>query len=277
MSTVTEDTIGCDAEGFFVSPDNKPVPVVGLLGGEKGNPLRFTGGGILEDCVAWEINPDPVKFTEGSREFVNNITTCLNKVRARAAELDLKVDISSSKLFLKKDLKTEQAMVSGCSPSYDAWELVMLDAIDLTTTNHRFASGDLHIGFPEADAGRFNRINLIRIMDSIIGMNEIVRTKKTERNKYYGQAGVHRPTDYGVEYKSIGNFWLRSEDRMEWMFHVAEECLQRLRGYADQTEGGKKELSLPWHPKTFQNIRSKWSKSDASEILGNFDIAVCPE
>jgi len=270
-----EVSIGCDGEGFFLNGEGSPIPSVGLLGGSKGRPKACEGGGYQEDCVAWEINPDPVGIESGGKPaFISNVGKCLDEVRRQASLLDLEVDISPSKLFKKKDLSTEQSLVSGCSESFDCWELTQLEAIDLTTTNTRFAGGDIHVGFPWAEDFLYSRINMARALDIFIGLSEVVATNKTRRSIFYGKAGIHRPTSYGVEYKTCGNFWMRGDEWMGWVFDVVVEAERLVR---NQMRGGKGNILL--FGKMGRDVvkaRNSWNKKLASSILSLYKLPQYP-
>lgn len=273
----TEVAVGSDAEGFFVNKEGRAVPVVGLLGGTKGTPIECDGGGYLEDCVAWEINPEPVPLSEGADKFADNIIKCLDTVKSKALALDLSVDIKPAHLFKKVDLRSPQASVSGCSTSYCAWDLKVHDPIDLGLTSYRFASGDLHVSWPDIDDDKdpFFRINMVRMLDIFIGMSEIVNTEPTERSKFYGIPGVHRPTPYGVEYKTPSNFWLRDRDTMKWAYNTVIDTYNLLKSkqYRDRHD---KPMEDNWKD-SIKTIRRDWNKANAQDYLYHFKVAKFPQ
>jgi hypothetical protein len=48
------------------------------------------------------------------------------------------------------------------------------------------------------------------------------------RRKLYGQCGRYRPKDYGIEYRSLGNFWLQSPRLVSWIYDVCEFVVDQL-------------------------------------------------
>jgi hypothetical protein len=271
-----EVSVGMDGEGFLVNPrGGGVVPVVGLLGGVKGSPTPCDGGGFLEDCVAWEINPTPVTITQGKAAFVSNVVKCLDAVKRRAAELDLEIDISTSKLFKKKDLSSEQALISGCSDSFDCWNLRKMEKVDLSLTNHRFASGDIHVGFPWAQDKDdvYARVNVARMLDIYFGLTEITISNKSKRNEFYGKAGIHRPTAYGVEYKTCGNFWMGSKERIGWAFDTAVAAVTYV---GDVREKNRPGVLFQDMKEMVVGTREQWSKSSARELLSAYHVPKFP-
>ena len=206
-----------------------------------------------------------------SRVFASNITTCIDKVREKAKELNLSVSITPAQLFKKKQLLTEQALVSGCSSSYDAWSLRRHTGFDLTKTNWRFASGDIHMSWPNPkDYGRYSRINVARFADLFFGCAEVAYTTPTERNKYYGIGGLHRPTPYGVEYKSVGNWWMVNEKRMRWAYTTALNAIGHGLTVDSSTLAGK-DLAA-----RMVNVRTHWDRTAARHIMDDFGVRHVP-
>jgi hypothetical protein len=46
------------------------------------------------------------------------------------------------------------------------------------------------------------------------------------RKKLYGKAGAFRPKSYGVEYRTLSNFWIFEEKYIDWVYSAVESSLQ---------------------------------------------------
>jgi hypothetical protein len=46
-----------------------------------------------------------------------------------------------------------------------------------------------------------------------------------KRRGLYGAAGAHRPKNYGVEYRSLGNYWLLTPKHVEYMWDTCDFVL----------------------------------------------------
>jgi hypothetical protein len=70
-----------------------------------------------------------------------------------------------------------------------------------------------------------DRVGVVRMCDLFLGIPSLLidkdPTSKNRRN-LYGQAGTHRPCQqYGVEYRSMGNFWLARPSLVELVYDLA--------------------------------------------------------
>lgn len=261
--TFDEPAVGTDAEVFLLDKAGNPVSAEGIVGGRKNAPIQVSSvGGWLEDNVSAEINILPVLESEGPAMFSSRIDSVLKALQKHVDKLELKVDITAARLFDDKYTSTEQGRESGCSPTFDAWKLVK-NPRTILEDNWRFCGGDIHLSHPDVDKlGRYFRPNLARIMDMCFALNEIVVREPEQRSMgKYGRIGIHRPTSYGVEYKTIGNWWLGQVKWRKQVFNAAINCLHK----ATQVDNSKP--LTPRHYEYLPVAREQWNKSTAQQIL----------
>ena len=55
-------------------------------------------------------------------------------------------------------------------------------------------------------------------MDLFLGCPSIILDKDNKRRELYGKAGAYRNKPYGVEYRTLSNFWLTSSKLMQWVY-----------------------------------------------------------
>ena len=106
------------------------------------------------------------------------------------------------------------------------------------------------------------RKNLVKALDLVIGMTEVAYTPVNERNAVgYGWAGIHRPTSYGVEYKTPGNFWMRKESTRKWVFDTCIMLLNDVRNDYGIMNG------VNSYGEVVNTTRRTWRRERADEIL----------
>jgi hypothetical protein len=49
------------------------------------------------------------------------------------------------------------------------------------------------------------------------------------RRQLYGKPGSHRPKDYGVEYRALSNYWLKSPVTVMLMYELTQDALSIVR------------------------------------------------
>lgn len=219
-------TLGSDPELFVVDKKTGEITsAIGKLGGSKGNPLSLGyGRGLQEDNVLAEFNTHPV----GSYDmFANEIQSALKAVRRVCSKQGLGVKIQASHEYTAEALNKygPAALEFGCDPDTNAYT-----GMDNPTPDSsgclRSAGGHLHIGYSGLINDEVSRM-IIRSCDLFLGVPSVLMDPDTRRRNLYGKAGAYRPKSYGVEYRSLSNFWLSSRARTIWAFKQAKRATDK--------------------------------------------------
>lgn len=87
--------------------------------------------------------------------------------------------------------------------------------------------GHVHVGY-EKPTQKLNE-RIIKFMDLYLGVpSVIVDSASKDRRLLYGKAGCFRSKPYGVEYRSLSNFWAFENTYIHWLTSTVEEITQRL-------------------------------------------------
>jgi hypothetical protein len=122
----------------------------------------------------------------------------------------------------------------GCDPNFDAYtereRKVKSPSDGLRTGSFHIHIGDRNIGNDPLSPlhGMRNKTNAIKMMDIFVGCASIIMDKdptSPTRRQLYGRAGEFRPTDYGIEYRVLGNWFLRSPETVQTILDVAEHAM----------------------------------------------------
>jgi len=214
-------TIGCDPEIFLMDENHKFKSAIGLLGGDKWIPRMLTkdGHACLEDNVAVEFNIPPCNsFAEFKQEVQNTMQMVKELLPA-----NLQYNTSSAVSFPTEELNCEQAWVFGCDPDYNAWTMEENPKPCAEDKNLRSTGGHIHVG---SDLAIADPVNVIRAMDLFLGVPSTQLDAGTLRRKLYGGAGAFRPKTYGVEYRTLSNFWIFSDKLIEWAYTGTAKALE---------------------------------------------------
>lgn len=261
--------LGGDTEVFIKSQDGQLKSVIGLLGGSKEDPRKTPNGYVQEDNVLAEFNINPASSVE---EFVTNTKLIINDLSDILVPLDLSLSIQSSGIFPETELQHPLAQAAGCDPDYDAWELVQNIPPILEDTPIRSGGGHLHISFDFVNEDKWNRIKMVRILDCLAGVPSVFMDEDLHRRTLYGKAGCHRPKfeergdQYdGVEYRTLSNFWIKSEKHMEWAFNTVYRAVNDFKDLSKRIDHFENDI---------KSAINGSNKDSAEKLIKEFDLEV---
>jgi hypothetical protein len=224
-------TIGTDPE-FMLTKDNKIYSAINIIKHDKDKRKKIKNYYFYHDNVLAECTIPPASDKEA---FIQNIKTGLELYSKLVSPYNLKTQ--SAHIFDEDQLDCEEAFEIACVPEFCAYELeyIIPDDSVLRLSNLRTAGGHIHIGdkhlvyteeaeFVPFPVHEFNNIYCIRMMDLFVGVVSLYLDKDPtaiKRKALYGKAGRCRFPKYGVEYRSIGNFWLNSPELAGLIFDLS--------------------------------------------------------
>jgi len=201
--------LGSDPE-LFLKKNGEFVPAIGLIGGTKSRPKKQGNFGLQEDNVMVEFNIPP---SSTEQEFTNNLLTGINVISGLLPEYEVVIQPSAE--FDPKYLRSKKACESGCDPDIDAWLEEFRPPIPLED-NWRYAGGHVHIELSEENNNPEFHINFIRALDKFLAIPATKYDKDVRRRKKYGILGAYRDKVYGVEYRTLSNFWIKDYTSFIW-------------------------------------------------------------
>jgi hypothetical protein len=209
---------GADPELFLKGPHGGFVSSIGKIGGTKANPRDIGGGGaVQEDNVAVEFNIQPSITKE---QFIRSLHVPLDYLNEYVGNtLGLQLEIVPSAVFPTEELADPRALVFGCEPDENA-----RPETPFGLENLRTCGGHLHVSWdnPEHD----EKVRLVRALDLFAGVASTYHDTDVQRRTLYGKAGACRYKSYGVEYRTLSNWWITSDDRMGWLYDRANEAIE---------------------------------------------------
>ncbi len=237
-----------DARGRAVRWE--PIPAFGLFGGNKEKPVQMEGleAGYmyLEDNAALEFNIPPQETSGG---FVDAIQAAKSWMQRNLLdERKLTYSEQSVMELAPKYQRDPRGQEVGCLADHDSYDndgAKRKPFSGATLGNTRYAGAHIHLAYnvevvPAFVAARF--------LDLFLSLPYIEYDKQGPRRDTYGKAGLFRPKSYGVEYRTLSNWWVFTSTAMQE--RVAQQALRFARNTYD--EGFLKNLSdayegMPWN------------------------------
>lgn len=222
--------LGSDPEVFLQDASGKPISAIGYINADKWNPLQIpdmpAGFTLQEDNVSLEYGVPPAA---SAQEFIDNI----NAVMAKSKEWIPNLSFSklSCIVFPEDQMEHPLAHIFGCEPDFNAWALRPNKAPRPPHPFMRSAGGHVHVETQKPP------IDVVRAMDLFLGVPSVLMDNGEDRKKLYGSAGAHRVKPYGVEYRTLSNFWIFEDRLIKWVWDNtarALECEFDVSAYADK-------------------------------------------
>lgn len=199
-------TLGSDPEFFFVK-NGKVIPSTQV----SGLPKSKSGSIVVSDGFQGELNPrsNHCRAVSGLR-----VRDALLQAELYADSVGAKISTEIGYTIDDETWKSTDSATKrfGCNPT-----------LNIHTEKHRLvtglrekfrcAGGHIHIGSCLITNNREIVPKLIRVLDVLVGNTFVMLDRdplNAKRRKFYGRAGEYREKVYGVEYRVLSNFWLKS-------------------------------------------------------------------
>lgn len=288
--------IGADPELFVIArkgeqyKKNTVIPVFGLgIGGTKDEPRKvsldevknyvylpnsedFTKHGFFgyqEDNVMFEFNI-PATTAAGTFETsINGFLAWANDKLFTPKGLMAAHHLNHYE-FPEKMIQHPLAQTIGCDPDFNAYEPApkrQRKPFEITDLgNKRFCGGHLHVQY---NWNNVPRHAFVRLLDIVVGLAFLSHDRQGDRRKFYGLAGLYRPKEYGVEYRTPSNFWLNTKWDRGGDHSLKHKVASNVLALAGQANNNPDDLeavmkSIPWGD--VQNAINQENVALASEI-----------
>ena len=229
--------VGADPE-VFVRQNGVFKSAHNLIKGDKKNPQKIPHGAVQVDGMALEFNIDPAATED---EFCINIQSVYDQLKAMVPAYEVVATPVADFSFEYLKAQPKEALELGCDPDFNAWTGEANPRPD-GERPMRTASGHVHIGFTDgADKDDLNHVMkcnaVVKQMDFYLGLPSLTYDTDTRRREMYGKGGACRYKSYGVEYRTLSNAWLNSQELMAWVFRAVQKGMKELiegRALADK-------------------------------------------
>lgn len=216
-------SLGADPEILLTDPSGKPWGAVECSTGTKEEPEKVAQGAVQVDGMALEYNIDPAKNIS---DWVDNHNIVLDQLEEKANKQGLTLCDSSLldyTQYIAEAKPSDDELLFGCDPDLNAGtgeenEMPENDG----SIKFRTAGGHVHVGFSNWAETCDNALETARVltkmMDATLGLWSVIEDSGIERKQLYGNAGAFRIKPYGFEYRTLSNFWVFEQDKLEYVF-----------------------------------------------------------
>ncbi len=219
-------TCGADPELFLIDTEGKLRASCGLIGGTKAHPQPLValgeGFAVQEDNVAIEFNIPPASSAKEFQESIRKTMTHL--LDSVGMMYGFRLSTLSAASFPIEELHSPAAQEFGCEPDFNAWTGNKNPRPKADDKTLRSCGGHVHVGF---DRKLVDSKQLIKAMDLFLGVPSVIMDSGELRKTLYGKAGAYRDKPaYGVEYRTLSNFWVNDDRLIKWVWDNTEKAVQ---------------------------------------------------
>lgn len=256
-------TFGSDPEFMIVDKNGKHRSAIGVVPGTKEDRVSLGKGHYaFYDNVLAEVNIKPGSTKE---EVFDNFGDCFKRLANLVG--DLRIVPQASQVYNKEECNHPDAFIFGCDPEfciYNRNEQGMVQRVEPPLPDpqntFRSAGGHIHIGHDVCRIWSGKVIDMVQWLDVFVGVPALCMDHdptSAARRHLYGGAGTHRlKLEYGLEYRSLSNFWLASPVLVDVVYDlvnfvidlVANDKHKKLKCNLETTKGlinsGNKEKAL---------------------------------
>lgn len=185
------------------------VSSIRILNRDKNNPIDLgKGRKMYSDNVLTEVAFPPATSVEG---LIDEMREVFAKAQQKLGDQFRLYPVAAYDYDRSEVIRGRKPWQIGCNPSRNAYT-GLPNEIKKFTSYMRTGSFHIHIGHPDIDDDDKVRF-MVKLLDIFVGCASILFDKdpsSPKRRALYGRAGEYRQTPYGLEFRVLGNWALRS-------------------------------------------------------------------
>lgn len=216
-------SFGSDPEFILIDEKGNLKSAIDIIGCDKKNKINLKGNNYFYDNVLLECTVLP---SVSKKDAIKNIRSSL--YGCAKLVYPYKLTTIASGEYDPEELSHKDARKSGCDVEFCAYTLKKISSKKIKkifkSSNLRTAGGHIHLG-TELGKSHETCVMLVRMLDLFLGIASLVLDPSSDsltRRKLYGSAGRYRQPSYGVEYRTLSNFWLASPELVELVYDLCD-------------------------------------------------------
>lgn len=217
------ETYGSDPE-FMLLLNGEHVSAIPLVPGTAEERYNKNGHSFYWDNVLAECAIAP---GTGHDEAIENFRSCFKTYAEIVAPCRLVTQASAD--YPDSQLQDKKCRIAGCAKDYCVYTGKQKKPPKniIEKTSLRTGGGHIHLGQRSGvlHEDTWESWITVYMLDLFVGVPSLFMDHDPtsgRRREVYGQAGRYRPKSYGMEYRSLGNFWLSSPELVKLIFEMCD-------------------------------------------------------
>lgn len=160
----------------------------------------------------------------------------------------------------------------GCDPDFSAYGQRTPPTAE-ALGNWRHAAGHIHIGLNPWPSD-LPKDAFVKFLDLFLACPMQMYDRQGPRRQHYGLAGLFRPKDYGIEYRTLSNKWIFSGMVPGGAFGTISKNLNIIHNLFSNYDIYQNDLIKLYNHIEWEEVKKAIDKEDARQCRGFYDIAV---
>lgn len=176
----------------------------------------------------------------------------------------------SSHIFTQQQVNTfnPSAFEFGCEADFNALIGQKNPKPAAADAGLRSAGGHLHFGQECIDLTNPDNQKIMAVMcDYMHGLCSVILDSDNRRRELYGKAGATRFKEYGIEYRTLSNFWIFDEANRRWAWDQGNKAFNHVK------DGTWQDLLSMIDPHEVQRVINEGDKVMAEQYIKLAEIA----
>lgn len=217
-------SFGTDPE-FLIVDGQEPKSAINIIKKDSTNRLCIDGHQFYYDNVLAECAIKPAFSRE---EAIENVQQAL-RIYADLIK-PYRLVPRACVDFPEKELQHKDARKVGCAPDACAYRMTQQEPPrkQIIKGTLRSCGGHVHVGNELLSGNGHEPVLFVYLLDLLVGVPSLWLDRdetSPRRRALYGQAGRYRCKDYGIEYRSLGNYWLGSPELVGLIYDLANYAI----------------------------------------------------
>ena len=226
--------LASDPELFTRTSCGKLSSVAGKLGCDKYNKIDLGSIRLQEDNVLVEFDIDPSDNFAGFNALIKRgIAESEKAIKPHGLEIAKNI---CSHIYTTEELNSfdPSAFVFGCEPDFNGLTGMKNPRPVAVDAGLRSAGGHIHFGFDDkVSVGGMEQMAMTIMCDFFLGLPSVLLDNDTRRRELYGKAGSIRYKPYGIEYRTLSNFWIFSDKGRKWAWDQGNKAYNFIKDIND--------------------------------------------
>lgn len=220
----TTPSLGSDPEFFFVGNKTGNVRGSERIIPEAG--IKVASSEFVRDGIQVELHPNPSTCRALAAHEIVRCMKGIRDVLQKDGRFNLSFDQVVKVTSYELGVLSEDSKKFGCAPSFNSHNEGKESEITVNPAKYKYrsAGGHIHIGSGDSYPVIRNYDVMAQVLDVILGNTCVLLDRHPltkERRKVYGRAGEYRKPVYGIEYRVLSNFWMKSYQLMSLVYGLA--------------------------------------------------------